>query len=148
MRGGSVSLETKEGDMGLQERRAVARFKDEEFPARVTRIQEAAGFAVDVEVRWDELQEPGVTAEYSDVIDRVFFQPLTAALRAITVDAMGQEALQKHLKRIVVSNRSQNFSERTWTFHGGVLSVDHRLVNAHAVDQRTRALRQLLEANL
>jgi hypothetical protein len=49
--------------MGLAERRAIARFKTEEYPGWQARIEQAARFAVPVEVVWEELAVPAAARD-------------------------------------------------------------------------------------
>lgn len=134
--------------MGLAERRAVQKFKDEGFAGCVEKVQAAAGFAVPVEVVWEGMQVPGITSELPQVIDQVFFQPLSLALAAVAIDDMGREALRTSLQKVVISNQTENFDSTKFSYEAGVLRMDHRLVNAHAVMDRARSLQRLLESKL
>lgn len=77
--------------MGLAERRSVERFKSEDYPAWKSRIDEAAGFEVPIEVTWEELAVADYADRYADYFPQVFFQPLVDALRAVAVDDMGRK---------------------------------------------------------
>lgn len=48
--------------MGLAERRAAERFKNEDCPGWLAKIEQAARFPVPVEVAWDEL----AVADFAD----------------------------------------------------------------------------------
>ena len=141
--------------IGLAERRAIAAYRQEKWPAIEQGIQQAAGFPVPVEVEWDQLTLPGDAAHYArdDYFGKTIFEPLTAALRSITADAMGRDALRAKLQRVRV-----RFDERTapasnypngLSFEGGTLGINWRpYANTADLQERTQAITQLLERNL
>jgi hypothetical protein len=144
-----------QGTLGLAERRAIAAYRQEQYPAIEQGIQQAAGFAVPVEVEWDQITLPGDAAYYArdDYFGKTIFEPLTAALRSITTDAMGREALRAKLQRIRV-----RFDEKTapasnypngLAFRDGVLDINWRpYSNTADLQDRTQAITQLLERSL
>ncbi|HEV2346875.1 MAG TPA: hypothetical protein VGS97_22425 [Actinocrinis sp.] len=135
--------------MGLAERRAAERFKNEEFALWKTRIDGAAGFDVPVEVAWDELSVADYADSYAEFFPKVYFQPLVDALSAITVDDLGREALRDGLTRIVIKNSGVFYNASGFTFKGGVLSMDHQPhSNVDYGDERAKGLQKLLEADL
>ena len=141
--------------LGLAERRAIAGYKQDKWPAIEQAIHKAAGFDVPVEVEWDQLAIPGDASRYADdeYFGKTIFQPLTAALTSITADQMGRDALKAKLQRIHV-----RFDEKTApvsnypngvSFQGGVLEINWRpFSNTNDVDDRTKALTQVMEKNL
>jgi len=144
-----------QGTLGLAERRAIAAYRQEQYPAIEQGIQQAAGFAVPVEVEWDQITLPGDAAYYArdDYFGKTIFEPLTAALRSITADAMGRDALRAKLQRIHV-----RFDEKTapasnypngLAFRDGVLDINWRpYSNTADLQDRTQAITQLLERSL
>jgi hypothetical protein len=135
--------------MGLAERRSADRFATEDYPGWKSRIDEAAGFEVPIEVAWAELAVADYADSYAEYFPAVFFQPLLDALSAIGVDAMGKEALREGLSKIIVKNSGQYFSPTGITFTDGVLTFDHMAEsNTHHVEERTKAVQALLEAGL
>lgn len=135
--------------MGLAERRAAERFKNEEFPGWKERIDQAAGFDLPVEVEWSELAVTDYADSYADFFPKVYFQPLVSALTAITVDDMGKEAAREGLSKIVVRNSEQYSDSRGFTFEDGVLTVDHRpYSNVDYADERAKDIQHLVEADL
>lgn len=135
--------------MGLAERRAAERFKNEEFALWKTRIDGAAGFDVPVEVAWDELSVADYADSYAEFFPKVYFQPLVDALSAITVDDLGREALRDGLTRIVIKNSGVFYNASGFTFKSGVLSMDHQPhSNVDYGDERAKGLQKLLEADL
>lgn len=135
--------------MGLAERRSVERFKNEDYPGWKSRIDEAAGFEVPIEVSWEELAVPDRHDRYAEDFPAVFFQPLLDAFAAIGADDMGKAALREGVSKVVIRNTDEYFSPSGITFVGGVLTFDHKSdTNTHHVEERTKALQGLLEAGL
>ncbi len=112
--------------MGLAERRGVQRFVDGDYPGWKERIDDAAGFAVPVEVAWDELAVDGYAEDYPEFFAKVYFQPLVDALKAITFDEIGKQATREGLKKIVIRNAGGYYSTSGFAFEAGVLTIDHR----------------------
>ena len=135
--------------MGLAERRAAESFRTDEYPGWKSKLDEAAGFDLPVEVSWEELAVEGYADRYPEFFAQVFFQPLVSALSAVTVDDMGRQALAGGLTKVVVRNSGQYGSTAGFTFADGVLTVDHRSdVNIDYGDDRAKQLQHLLESNL
>ena len=135
--------------MGLAERRAAERFKNDDYPAWKEKIDAAAGFDVAVEVKWDELAAADYADSYSGWFPKVYFEPLVAALSGVGVDQMGKDALRDGLKKIVVRNTEQYASTSGFAFDGGVLTVDHKpYANVDYGTERSEGLQKLLEAGL
>jgi len=140
---------------GLAERRAIAAYRQDKWPPIEAAIRKAAGFEVPVDVEWDQLTIPGDAAHYADdeYYGKTIFQPLVAALNSITADQMGRDALKAKLQQIHV-----RFDEKTapasnypngLSFAGGVLDINWRpYSNTADVEDRTKALTQILEKNL
>ena len=141
--------------VGLAERRAIAAYRQDKWPPIEAAIRKAAGFDVPIDVEWDQLTIPGDAAHYADdeYYGKTIFQPLVAALNSITADQMGRDALKAKLQRIHV-----RFDEKTapasnypngLSFANGVLDINWRpYSNTADVEDRTKALTQILEKNL
>ena len=141
--------------IGLAERRAIAAYRQDRYPALEKAIQEAAGFPVPVEVAWDQLTIPGDAKYYSDegYYGKTIFEPLAAGLREVGKDQMGRDALKQKLKTIRV-----RFDEKTapasnypngLKFTGGALDVNWRpFSNVADFKERVEAVVQVLEKNL
>jgi hypothetical protein len=135
--------------MGLAERRAAETFRTEHFPGWKTKIDEAAGFDVPVEVGWDTLVAEGYAEQMPDFLPKIFFEPLAGALAAITIDDMGKEALRGALTKIVVKNSKQYYSASGFSFANGVLTVDHLTdTNVSDVEERRKNIQKMLEQSL
>lgn len=135
--------------MGLSERRAIEKFRTEEFPGWKEKIDQAAGFDVPVEVEWDTFAVDGYADMLGEFVPKVYFQPLAGALAGITVDDMGKEALRAGLKRIVIKNSNRYYSSSGFGFDDGVLTIDLQTEsNVEYFDERKQELRKLLEGKL
>jgi len=136
--------------MGLVEKRAAKEFETKVFPGIQSEIHAAAGFPVPVEVDWESLTLPDQAQLYDEGWRAVYFTPLVAALKAITIDDMGKEALQAGLKKVVVKNTAGVYSANAWaTFDGGVLTLDHEpTTNMGDVNERIKGAQEVLEKAL
>lgn len=135
--------------MGLAERRGVERFKNDEYPGWKTRIEQAAGFEVPIEVVWEELAVTDYADRYGEYFPKVYFQPLADALTAVTIDELGRTAAREGLSKIVVKNSGQFSSATGFTFQDGVLTMDHQPhYNVDYPDERAKALQRILESGL
>jgi hypothetical protein len=141
--------------LGLAERRALAAFQADRWPAIEASIHRAAGFPVPIQVEWEQIALPGQADRYGrpEYYGNTIFDPLIAALTDVTKDAMGKDALRAKLTRIVVRyDRAtaplSNYPNGV-AFADGVLSINWEPgVNIHDQRPRTAALVSLLERNL
>jgi hypothetical protein len=136
--------------MGLAERRAAQEFESKKFPELKKELQKAAGFPVAVEVKWDQLTKEGQSHLYDEAWTKVYFTPLIAAFKAITVDDMGKTALKGSLKKVLIGNSTGTYSAGGWAkFASGQLTLDHEpTTNVDDVKDRSDHLRKALEAAL
>jgi hypothetical protein len=135
--------------MGLAERRAVERFKNDDYPGWKARIDDAAGFDVPVEVAWDELAAADYADRYAEFFPKVYFQPLADALAAVAIDELGKSALMAGLSKIVIRNTGHFYSASGIAFTDGVLTLDHQShVNVDDGADRAKALTKTLESAL
>ena len=135
--------------MGLAERRAAERFKNDDYPGWKERIDQAAGFEVPVEVIWEELEVADYADNYAEYFPKVYFQPLVDALSAVTVDEMGKNAAREGLSKIVIRNTNKYASASGFAFAEGVLTIDHKPhANVDYSDERAKALQRTLESGL
>jgi hypothetical protein len=132
--------------MGLAERRATKEFQDNHLPALQKEIEQAAGFPLTVDVKWESLATPDQAHLYEECWEKVYFTPLLKALRALGRDDMGKEAL-KGVKKVVIENEREIFSGESWArFDQGVLHLDHKpTTNVDSIGERTDGLVKLLE---
>ena len=138
--------------MGLAEKRAAKEFQDKRLPGFKKDIDDASGFEVPLEVKWEQLTEDGYGDKYDEFWSKVYFKPLIAALKAITVDAMGKEALKGALKSILIRNEGGiYYGDRMAIFDksSGRLTLDHQpSSNVDNVEERTTGIKKMLEESL
>ena len=135
--------------MGLAERRATKEFQDKQFPALREEIHKAAGFPVPLEVNWEQLAVEGQTDYYKDNWTAIFFRPVIDALRQITRDDMGKEALRAGLKKIEFRNSAGAYSPHSAiSFLNGAIQIDHEMSNVSDVAELTKFLIELIEKAL
>ena len=90
--------------MGLAERRVAAAYQKDKFPAWKQKLNEIAGYELAFEVTWDELVKEGFLDSYPNTIDYNFFMPLEAALKSITADDLGRDALKAKIKGVRITS--------------------------------------------
>lgn len=136
--------------MTLADRRVLHEFETNQFPALKERVEEAAGFAVPIEVLWETLAVDGESRLYAESWPVVYFEPLIGGLEAVGRDDMGREALKSGLKKITIKNTKGCTYGDCWaTFHDGELTLDHEpLTNAYDADARKNGLITVLEKSL
>jgi hypothetical protein len=145
----ATAIHDLEVRMGLAERRSVERFKNDDYPGWKSRIDEAAGFEVPIEVAWEELAVADYADMYAEYFPQVYFQPLLDAFSTIAADDMGKVALREGMSKVVVRNSGEFFSPTGISFADGVLTFDHKSdTNTHHVEERTKALQAALESGL
>ena len=136
--------------MGLAERRAVKEFQDNQFPGYKNALDQAAGFEVKLDIDWDSFMKDDQSHLMHEGLRKVFFVPLEEALKAITIDDMGKQALKDGLKRIVMKNSSDHYSPSSaFKFEQGVLTMDHSpYYNQDDINDRRDELRKIMEKGL
>ena len=112
-------------------------------------MDEAAGFEVALEVNWEQLSANEYSHVWLETWPKLYFQPLIAALKHVTQDEMGREALHEGLKKVVIQDQSGAYDGNRWShFEGGVLTLDHQNTNADNIQERTDGLIKTLEKGL
>jgi hypothetical protein len=136
--------------MGLRERRAQKDFEDKVLPGLKKQIDDAAGFAVPLEVDWPTLCVDEYSDSYESSWKKVYFEPLITALKAVAVDDMGKDALKAGLEKIVMTNRKGNYyGDYMPALESRVLTLDHQPnSNVDHVDERAKAIQKHLEDKL
>ena len=136
--------------MGLSERRAVKAFQDGSYVTLTNEINTLAGYPIIFEVNWDTLALEEQTHLYEEGFTKVYFAPLINAIKEITVDDMGKEALKETLKKVVIKNEGGYYSAPSaYSFNDGVLTIDHEpFSNIDYITDRSEGLAKLLMKNL
>ena len=140
---------------GLAERRAIAAFEKDSFPALQKSVQTAAGFEVPIKVDWNSLALSGDDKYYGqdDYLVKTVFTPLENAMKNIAQDEMGKQALREKLQAINIhyteaGSPASAYQDRV-KFETGTLDVNFRpFTNSADVDDRTKAIVDALEAAL
>ena len=140
---------TDDKTMGLAERRIVKSFQDGEFQELTKEANEAAGKTLKYEVNWEQLAEEESSHLYADSWPQIYFEPLIQALKDITADDMGKEAIKEGLETVVIRNQEGCYSPDCWAnFTNKTLTLDHKLANVSEVDARAKELQATLENGL
>ena len=135
--------------MGLAERRIIKNFQEGKFQELTEQANQAAGKTLKYEVNWEQLAEENSSHLYEDSWPQIYFEPLIQALKDITADSMGQEAIRKGLDKVVIRNQEDCYSPGCWAnFTDKTLTLDHKLANVSDVDARAKELRTALEKGL
>jgi hypothetical protein len=136
--------------VGLAERRAAKEFETKRFPQYKADIEKAAGFAIPVDVAWDQLAKEGESHLYDECWGKVYFQPLITALQSITRDDMGKDALKAGLKKIRIQNTKGNYyGDGMPELADGILTLEHEPhSNVDNIDERATSITKALEKGL
>jgi hypothetical protein len=142
-------------DAGLAERRAVAAYEKDQYPALQKKIQDAAGFPVPITVDWLSLALPGETEYYTheEFFLKTIFEPLELAMKDVAQDEMGKEALKAKLKAITIHYADAGISASDYKqrvkFEDGMLDINFRpFTNGADVKERADAIIEALNAKL
>jgi len=135
--------------MGLAERRAIKEFQDKQFTELRNEIHKLAGFAVPIEVQWDQIAVEGQVDYYREAWTEIFFKPVIEGLRQIGRDDMGKEAIKAGLKKVEFRNSAGSSSPSSAiSFVSGALVIDHSLSNVGDTKDRTKYVVELVEKGL
>jgi len=105
--------------MGLQERQMIRDLTEKTLPEREKEITEICGGTARYEVDWDSLADD---AEALRFLDNLSCHRLNMALRSISMDPMGKDALRDGLKAVKLRNVKTK-EEMKMEFSGGVLEM-------------------------
>ncbi|WP_372368845.1 hypothetical protein [Candidatus Uabimicrobium sp. HlEnr_7] len=130
--------------MGLQERKAIENFQQNEYKKLKKSLDETAGFSLTIDIDWDSIAKEGYPENYANDFSKLYFLPLLEALKAICCDELGKKALQNNLENIIVCNHSETYGRSAISFTNRVLKIDHRLTNVDYVEERTEAIKEVL----
>src|SRR5690349_23914181 len=90
--------------MGLAEKRALKEFQDKSYKQLTSEINKLAGYNIEFDIKWDNIALADYTHLYEEGFSKVYFEPIIGALKEITSDDMGKEALKETLKKVVIKN--------------------------------------------
>lgn len=136
--------------MGLLEKRAVKAFQDGSYQTLTNEINTLAGYPLEFEVNWDNLAVEEYTHMYDEGFTKVYFTPLINAIKEITVDDMGKEALKETLKKVIIKNEGGiYYVSDAYKFEGGTLTINHEpFSNIDNITERSEGLAKLLMKNM
>lgn len=136
--------------MGLIEKKAIQSFQDGAYIRLTKEIHAISGLPVEFDVNWDSLSVPDYTQMYEEGFTKVYFTPVINALKEITSDSLGKEAIKSALKKIVIKNEGAiYYAENAYSFDNGVLIIDHEpCTNIDDIKERTDVLSKLLSSNI
>jgi len=135
--------------MGLSDKRAVKAYQENIYPGIKSKVDNAAGFEVCVEVDWDTLAVDELGHLYEEAFAKVYFEPLIGAITAICTDDMGKNAMKEGLKKVVISNKTGNYNSQNFKFEDGALILDHEsTTNLDDSEDRKSSIMNLFESNL
>ncbi len=141
--------------LALPERRALKEYQEKKLPELQKSINAAAKFDVSMEVQWGAIAQKDQGDRYmeDDYFTNVYFVPLANALKQITSDAMGAEALKTRLKKVVVTFDEATAPASNYPngvkFENGTLTINFMpFSNSGDVEARSKAIASGLEAKL
>ena len=141
--------------LGLPERRALKQYQDTKLPELQKSINAAAKFELPLEVQWGAIAQKDQGASYlaDDYFTNIYFVPLANALKGITADAMGAEALKAKLKKVVITYDQATAPASNYpngvSFEGGTLKINFApFSNSADVEPRAKAIQGGLESKL
>ena len=134
-------------ELGLNERKAIESFKMEHYPRLKKAIDEAAGFKINLEVKWDTIVARGVADNYAEKWQKVFFDPLIMAIKAVNIDDIALEALKEKIQKIVIHSTTNYPMDvhHPPSYDKGIFSINDRLANISYIKSRVAAIKITLE---
>ena len=97
--------------MGLIEKRAIAKMRDDVVPRYEAELQKIAGDQISYEINWESFLHDITALEN---LEEKCFRVINDIFKKITVDDIGVEAVQESVQKIRISNaKISNVSEFT-----------------------------------
>ena len=141
--------------LALPERRALKDYQETKLPGLQKAINDAAKFDVPLEIKWGAIAKKGEGDRYleDDYFTNVFFVPLANALKQVTSDSMGAEALKTKLKKVVITYDESTAPASNYpngvSFENGTLTINFApFTNSGDLEPRTKAIAAGLESKL
>jgi hypothetical protein len=136
--------------MGLAERRATKEFQDKALPALRAELDKLAGKAIELDIHWEQLAKEDGAASYDEWWRKVYFQPVLNALKSITRDPIGRDAIKEGFHKLILSNTRGAYSaDSAISFTAGELTIDHDPgSNVDDVDERANHIVKIVERAL
>ena len=140
--------------LDLPQRRALKQYQESRFPEQQKRINEAAKFDLPLEVQWEAMAAKGTGEGYlnDDYFTNVYFVPLANALKGVTADTMGANALKAKLKKVVFAcdkDAASDGYDQAIRFKDGILTIDWApFTNPQDQERRTQTIAAALNKAL
>ena len=109
--------------MGLAEKRAIAAYQKDHFPAWQQKLNAICGFELTYEIAWDQLAKEGYAPEYSPMFDYNFFEPMEKALKSICQDDLGKDSFKEKIKKVSITS-TRSWSSLEASVEGDTLKID------------------------
>lgn len=136
--------------MGLAEKRAVAAYQKDKWPAWQQKLNAITGYELTYEIAWDQLAKESYSAEFGNMFDFNFFEPMEIALKSICQDDLGKDSLKEKIKKVSITS-TRNWSSMEVKIDGDTLKLDadpsYERSNGSVTDYSNR-IRLALEAAL
>ncbi len=134
--------------MGLAERKALAQYQQNVFPAWQKKFNDLLGYPLELEVEWSTLGEEGQAHLFEEGLNVIYFEPLLLALQAVAVDDFSKQALRDGFKKFFVSGIEP--ADRVfYTFSDKTLFYRHNFTgNENDLPDKRDRIVHLLEKNL
>ena len=118
-------------DMGLSERRATKDFQDKHLPSFLTEVTASwPGSSCRSRSTGSSSRRPTWRTATSRRGPSFYFKPVIEALRQITRDDMGKDAVKSGLKKLEIRNsKGAYYASTAITFESGTLAIDHEMSN-------------------
>jgi hypothetical protein len=136
--------------MGLVEKRGLKAFQDEHYQKLVDGINSLAGYPIEFEVHWETLAIPDQAQFYNDGWTKVYFTPISGALKGIVADDLGKDGLKQVLKKVILKNEGGYYTgSSAYSLKDGILTIDHQsTTNMDSIKERTDTLERLLMSQM
>ena len=141
--------------LALPERRALKQYQETKLPDLQKNINAAAKFDVPLDIQWGAIAQKDQGASYlsDDYFTNIYFVPLANALKQVTNDAMGADALKAKLKKVVITYDQTTAPASNYPngvkFENGTLTINFApFSNSSDVEPRTKAIATGLESQL
>jgi hypothetical protein len=132
------SLNSDNTPKKLTEEQIVAEeFKKKAYPSIHEEINSISGFNVTIEVDWESLSVKNWSHIFNHAYKKIYFNPITNALKQFTSNEKKKKALSVMLKKIIIKNTGKYFNSNGFSFNNGILIIDHQ-PQANIDDEKER----------
>ena len=126
-----LSITSYAQELGEDEREGVEKFKSEKLPELQKNIDDAAGFAVPLEINWDQIAGKGQASSYNleAYWEKPIFIPLAQIFAKLGKDKIGKSNLSKIKKVVLMYDEKKKKTtgvsyENNVTYANGVVTLN------------------------